>query len=106
MTALLRYQSAILLRSHRWIFPLIGYGLLIAVGAAGSSSLAETLDWSGAMLVPVVAFLTRGMLTAEPDAARACVCAAGGLVRAQLATLIVPLGAGRSLASRRRCSTS
>ena len=94
MTALLRYQTAILLRSHRWIFPLIAYVLLIAVGAAGSTSLAETLDWSGAMLVPVVAFLTRAMLTAEPDAARACVSAAAGSVRAQLATLIVPLGAG------------
>lgn len=46
------------------------------------------------MLVPVVAFLTRAMLTAEPDAARACVAAAAGPVRAQLATLIVPLGAG------------
>ena len=97
MTALLRYQSAILLRSHRWIFPLIAYGLLMAVGAAGSTSLAETLDWSGAMLVPVVAFLTRGMLTAEPDAARACVFAAAGPVRAQVATLIVPLGAGALL---------
>jgi hypothetical protein len=65
VTALLRYQTAILLRSHRWVLPLIGYALLIAVGAAGSTSLAETLDWSGAMLVPVVAFLTRAMLTAE-----------------------------------------
>jgi hypothetical protein len=92
MTALLRYQAAILLRSHRWIFPLIAYGLLIAVGAAGSSSLAETLDWSGAMLVPITAFLTRAMLTAEPDAARACVAAAAGPVRAQFATLLVPLG--------------
>ena len=98
MTALLRYQAAILLRSHRWIFPLIAYGLLIAVGAAGSSSLAETLDWSGAMLVPVTAFLTRAMLTAEPDAARACVAAAaGGPGRAQVATLIVPLGGGAVL---------
>jgi hypothetical protein len=97
LIALLRYQTAILLRSHRWIFPLIAYGLLIAVGAAGSTSLAETLDWSGAMLVPVVAFLTRGMLTAEPDAARACVSAAAGPVRAQLATLIVPLGGGAVL---------
>jgi hypothetical protein len=95
--ALLRYQAAILFRSHRWIFPLITYGLLIAVGAAGSTSLAETLDWSGAMLVPVVAFLTRGLLTAEPDAARACVSAAAGPVRAQLATLLVPLGAGAVL---------
>jgi hypothetical protein len=97
VTALLRYQAAILLRSHRWIFPLIAYGLLIAVGAAGSSSLAETLDWSGAMLVPVTAFLTRAMLTAEPDAARACVAAAAGPARAQVATLIVPLGGGALL---------
>jgi hypothetical protein len=95
--ALLRYEAAIMFRSHRWIFPLIAYALLIAVGAAGSTSLAETLDWSGAMLVPVVAFLTRGMLTAEPDAARACVCAAAGPVRAQLATLIVPVGGGAVL---------
>ena len=36
--------------------------------------------------------MTRGMLTAEPDAARACVSAAADPVRAQLATLIVPLG--------------
>src|SRR6202451_1910162 len=97
MTALLRYQAAILLRAHRWIFPLIAYGLLIAVGAGGSSSLAETLDWSGAMLVPVTAFLTRAMLTAEPDAARACVTAAAGPVRAPLAALIVPLGGGALL---------
>jgi hypothetical protein len=96
--ALLRYQAAILLRSHRWIFPLVGYGLLIGVGAAGSTSLAETLDWSGPMLVPVVAFLTRAMLTAEPDAARACVAAAAGPARAQLATLLVPLGGGAVLA--------
>jgi len=98
MIALLRYQAAILLRSHRWIFPLIGYALLISVGAAGSSSLAEALDWTGAMLVPVVAFLTRAMLTAEPDAARGCVAAAAGPVRAQLATLLVPLGGGAVLA--------
>jgi hypothetical protein len=97
VSALLRYQAAILLRSHRWIFPLIAYGLLIAVGAAGSSSLAETLDWSAAILVPVVAFLTRAMLTAEPDAARACVAAAAGTVKAQLAALLVALGGGALL---------
>jgi hypothetical protein len=92
--ALLRYQTAILLRSHRWIFPLIAYGVLIAVGAAGSMPLADGLNWSAAMLVPVVAFLTRSMLTAEPGAARACVAAAAGSARAQLATLLVAFGGG------------
>jgi hypothetical protein len=97
VSALLRYQASILVRSHRWIFPLIAYGLLIAVGASGSTSLAETLDWSAAMLVPVVAFLTRATLTAEPDGARACVAAAAGTVRAQLAALLVALGGGALL---------
>jgi hypothetical protein len=96
--ALLRYQTAIMLRSHRWIFPVIAYGALIAVGAAGSTPLAEGLDWSAAMLVPVVAFLTRSMLTAEPDAARACAAAAAGPFRAQLATLLTALGSGIVLA--------
>ena len=50
------------------------------------------------MLIPVVAFLTRSMLTAEPDASRACVAAATGTVRAQLAALLAALGGGVVLA--------
>jgi hypothetical protein len=107
--ALLRYQSALLLRSHRWVFPLITYVALIAVGAATDGSgpqtdilakqhLVQGLDWSAAMLVPVVALLTRSMVTAEPSASRACVAAATGPIRAQLATLLVPLAGGALLA--------
>jgi len=98
MSALLRYQAAIMARSHRWIFPLIAYGLLVAVGDEGSTPLAQGLDWSGAMLVPVVALLTRSMLTAEPDAAWAVTCAAAGPVRTQLAALATALGGGVVLA--------
>jgi hypothetical protein len=101
--ALLRYQSAILLRSHRWIFPLIVYGLLVAVGDEGATPLAGGLDWSGAMLVPVVALLTRSMLTAEPDAARAVAAAAAGPARAQLAALITALAGGVVLAMIGAC---
>jgi hypothetical protein len=103
--ALLRYETAILLRSHRWVFPLIAYGALILTGAAGGAPsgppwvpLADGLDWSAAMLIPVLAFLTRSMLTAEPDASRACVSAATGPVRAQLAALLAALGGGVVLA--------
>lgn len=104
MIALLRYHTAILLRSHRWIFPLIAYGLLtLAVGAEGSSPLAQVLDWNAAMLVPIAAFLTRSMLTAEPDAARACVAAAAGPVRVQLAALLTAAGAGAVLAIPGMC---
>ena len=105
MIALLRYETAILLRSHQWVFPLIAYGALILTGASGGApvgppwlSLADGLDWSAAMLIPVVAFLTRSMLTAEPDASRACVAAATSPVRAQLATLLAALGGGIVLA--------
>jgi len=116
MIALLRYQTAILLRSHRWIFPLIAYGLLVAAGAtspapgsallaAQSTQLAQGLDWSAAMLVPVVAFLTRSMLTAEPDAARACVAAAAGPAQAQLAALLTALGGGIVLGLGGACLT-
>jgi len=97
MTALLRYQAAILARSHRWILPLIVYGLLVAVGGEGSTPLAEGLDWSAAMLVPVTALLTRSVLTAEPDAARAVVAAAAGPGRAQLAALAAALCGGAVL---------
>lgn len=103
MIALLRYQAAILLRSHRWVLPVIFYGLLLSVGFASSTPLSEGLDWSAGMLVPVVALLTRSMLTAEPDAARACVTAAAGHVRAQLAVLLTALGAGAVLGIAGAC---
>jgi hypothetical protein len=103
MSALLRYQAAIMARSHRWIVPLIAYGLLVAVGDEGSTPLAQGLDWSGAMLVPVVALLTRSMLTAEPDAARAVTSAAAGPVRTQLAALATALGGGAVLALAGAC---
>jgi hypothetical protein len=97
--ALLRYQTANLFRSHRWIFPLIAYALLISVGGTGSGSraLADGLDWSAAILVPVVALLTRSMLTAEPGAARACAFAARGPWRGQLATLLTAFAGGAVL---------
>jgi hypothetical protein len=108
--ALLRYETAILLRSHRWVFPFIAYGALILTGVAGGTatgppwlSLADGLDWSAAMLIPVLAFLTRSMLTAEPDASRACVSAATGPVRAQLAALLAALGGGVVLAIAGTC---
>ncbi len=96
MIALLRYQTANLFRSHRWIFPLITYALLISVGggAAGPRAFDDGLDWSAAILVPVVALLTRSMLTAEPPAARACVSAARGPGRAQLAALMTAFAGG------------
>jgi hypothetical protein len=99
VTALVRYQAAILFRSHRWVLPLIGYVVLISVASVGGQdSLGDGLNWSAAMLLPVVAFLTRSMLTAEPQAARACVAAAAGPRKAQVAVLLTGLAGGAALA--------
>jgi hypothetical protein len=110
--ALLRYQTANLFRSHRWILPLMVYALLISVGGAGSGeqagggqaaahlraqALASGLDWSAAIVLVVTALLTRSMLTAEPGAARACVAAARGPGRAQLAALLTSFAGGATL---------
>jgi len=92
--ALLRYEAAILLRSYRWLFPVITYALLVTVGFGGQTTLAEGLDWSAAMLVPAVALLTRLIVCAEPDAARAVVAAAAGPARAHLAAVATAAGAG------------
>ncbi len=114
MIALLRYQTANLFRSHRWILPLILYVVLISVGGVGSGGqdlpphlraeiLTDGLDWSAGILVPVVALLTRSMLTIEPATARACVSAASGPARAQLATLLTALAGGAVLGLAGAC---
>ena len=104
MIAPVRYQFALLVRSHRWIPPAVlfavGVAFLGVAGPGSSSALAHGVDlsqglaWSALILVPVEAWLTRAMLTAEPPAARACVAAAGGPRRAQLAALIAAVTMG------------
>ncbi|HUZ84894.1 MAG TPA: hypothetical protein VMU66_09375 [Gaiellales bacterium] len=98
MIALTRYQLSLLLRSHRWIPPAVLYVLGVAgLGGAAlpdGAGLTQGLAWSALLLVPVEAWLTRSMLTAEPAAARACVAAAGGPRRTQVAALTAALLAG------------
>jgi hypothetical protein len=100
MIPLVRYQAALLVCSQRWVPPALLYAALVAIGSggAGSQPLSDGLSWSAATLVPAVAWLTRSMLTAEPDAARACVSAASGPRRAHLAALIAALAGGVILA--------
>lgn len=97
MTALVRYQAGLLLRSHRWVGPVVVYALFTVftggVGVGGEA-LSAGLTWTAAALVPMAAWLTRMMLTAEPPEARACLAAARGPRRAQLAALITALAGG------------
>jgi hypothetical protein len=99
MIALIRYQAALLVRSHRWIpaaviyvIGVVGLGGVGGPATAHGAALIQGLSWSALILVPAAAWLTRSMLTAEPFAARAVVAAAGGPRRAQLAALGAALG--------------
>ncbi|MEU9034247.1 ABC transporter [Streptomyces sp. NPDC048352] len=97
LTALMHYQGALLLRSQRWIAPLVLYAAFLAVGIRSGDPAPDALGYAAAGLVPVTAWLVRICVTAEPPAARACSAAAAGPVRVHAATLLTAL-AGALLA--------
>lgn len=91
MTALLRYQAALLLRSQRWLPPFLLYAAFLAIGVQGGQPVLDSLGYTAAALLPVAAWLVRICVTNEPPAARTCVAAAAGPGRAHLACLLVAL---------------
>ncbi|GAA3078558.1 hypothetical protein GCM10020254_23440 [Streptomyces goshikiensis] len=99
MTALLRYQGALLLRSQRWLAPVLLYAAFLAVGFRPGDPVPDSLGYSAAALVPVTAWLVRICLSVEPDAARDCAAAAAGPVRVHAAALLTGLGWGAGAGS-------
>ncbi|MFH8366677.1 ABC transporter [Streptomyces sp. NPDC018031] len=91
MTALIRYQTALLLRSHRWLPPLVLYGAFLAVGVQTGGPILDSLGYTAAVLLPVAAWLVRVVTTTEPAAARACAAAASSPARLHLAALLSAL---------------
>ncbi|MEU1819129.1 ABC transporter [Streptomyces roseifaciens] len=98
MIALLGYQAALLLRSHRWLPPLLLYGASMGVGVQGGQPVLDCAGWAAATLLPVTAWLVRVCVTNEPAAARDCSAAAAGPGRVHLAAIGVALGAALLLA--------
>ncbi|MFG2498101.1 ABC transporter [Streptomyces sp. NPDC048441] len=88
MNALLHYQSALLLRSQRWLAPVILYAAFLAVGVQSGQPVLDSLAYAAAALLPVAAWLVRICVTNEPPAARSCAAAAVGPWRAHLACLL------------------
>ncbi|GKQ37452.1 ABC transporter [Streptomyces sp. A012304] len=97
MTALLRYQSALLVHSRRWLPPFLLYAAFLGVGVQSGQPVLDSLGYTAAALLPVAAWLVRICVTNEPPAARAVVAAAAGPARAHLAALLVALGAAAAL---------
>ncbi|WP_306318298.1 MULTISPECIES: ABC transporter [unclassified Streptomyces] len=86
-TALLAYQSALLLRSQRWLAPVVLYAAFAAVGVQVGQPVLDSLGYVAAALLPVGAWLVRICVTNEPPAARSCTAAATAPWRAHLASL-------------------
>ncbi|WP_441250618.1 ABC transporter [Kitasatospora sp. McL0602] len=97
MTALVRYQLELLLRSSRWLPPFLTYALLMVVGFNAGESLLGAYGFSTAVLLPVTAWYVRCTATGETAASRACLAAAVGPPRAHLAALLAALAVGLTL---------
>ncbi|WP_405829481.1 ABC transporter [Streptomyces sp. NBC_01176] len=91
MTALLRYQTALLLRSQRWLPPFVLYAAFLGIGVQSRQPVLDSLGYAAAAVLPVAAWLVRVCATNEPPAARGCTSAAAGPGRAHLACLLVAL---------------
>ncbi|MFG2890831.1 ABC transporter [Streptomyces sp. NPDC048248] len=97
MTALLRYQAALLLGSHRWLAPAILYASFLAVGVQTGGPVLDAYGYAAAALLPLAAWLTRICVGNEPPAARNCAAAAAGPGRVHLACVLTAAGAAQVL---------
>ncbi|MEU8995178.1 ABC transporter [Streptomyces caniferus] len=88
MIALLRYQAALLIGSHRWLPPVILYAAWLAIGVQSGGPILDGFGYAAGGLLPAAVWLTRVCVTNEPPAARNCTAAAAGPGRAHLAGVL------------------
>ncbi|MEU9123913.1 ABC transporter [Streptomyces sp. NPDC048506] len=98
MIALLRYQAALLVGSHRWLPPVILYAAFLAIGIQSGGPILDASGWAAGGLLPVAVWLTRICVTNEPPAARNCAAAAAGPGRVHLSCVLTAAAAGLLLA--------
>ncbi|GAQ55417.1 hypothetical protein [Streptomyces acidiscabies] len=97
MGAVVRYQAALLVRSQRWLPPVLLYAVFLGVGVQGGQPLLDSLGYAAAALLPVAAWLVRICVGNEPAAARSVVAAAVGPGRAHLGAVLVGGGAAAGI---------
>ncbi|MEU1804864.1 ABC transporter [Streptomyces sp. NPDC019937] len=93
MIALLRYQAALLARSHRWLPPLLLYVVFMGIGVQAGQPILDSFGFAAAGVLPIAAWLVRVCVTNEPAAARSCAAAAQSPGRVHLAGVLTALGA-------------
>ncbi|MFJ7196462.1 MULTISPECIES: ABC transporter [unclassified Streptomyces] len=92
MTALLRYQTALLVRSQRWLAPVLLYAAFVGIGVQWGQPVLDSLGYAAAGLLPVTAWLVQLCAGQEPPAARTVTAAVAGSPRAHLAALLAGTG--------------
>lgn len=92
MTALLRYQADLLVRSQRWLAPVLLYAAFLGIGVQSGQPVLDSLGYAAAGLLPVTAWLVQLCAGQEPPAARTVAAAAVGAARVHLAALLAALG--------------
>ncbi|MFJ5801911.1 ABC transporter [Streptomyces decoyicus] len=98
MIALLRYQTALLIGSYRWLPPVILYAVWLTIGIRSGDPMLGTFGYAAGGLLPTAVWLTRTCVTNEPPAARNCAAAAAGPGRVHLACVLTAVGTGLLLA--------
>lgn len=85
--AVARYYAVLFARTQRWLPPVLCYGVMLAIDSANGDTTADAFAYSAAFLLPVSAWFTRSVLTAEPPEAAAITATAAGPARARIAAL-------------------
>ncbi|MFG2094925.1 ABC transporter [Streptomyces sp. NPDC048612] len=98
MIALLRYQTALLIGSYRWLPPVILFAAWVAIGVESGGPILDAFGYAAGGLLPTAVWLTRVCVTNEPSAARNCAAAAAGPGRVHLAGVLTAAGAAVLLA--------
>ncbi|SCK43342.1 hypothetical protein H181DRAFT_03789 [Streptomyces sp. WMMB 714] len=91
MSALLGYHTALLMRSQRWLPPMLLYAAVMGIGVQWGQPVLDGLGYAAAGLLPVTAWVVRICLNIEPLAARQCTAAAAGPARVHLAGVLAAL---------------
>ncbi|WP_051732494.1 hypothetical protein [Kitasatospora phosalacinea] len=97
LRALTRYHLELLVRSQRWLAPALAYVVVLGLGLSGGDDVAGAAAFSAGLLVPVMGWLVRAAVGAEPAQSRACLVAAAGWPRVHLAALLAAALAGLGL---------
>lgn len=92
--AVARYYAVLLARTQRWLPPVLFYGIVLAIDSTNGQPAAAAYAYSAIFLLPVSAWLSRTILTAEPPESAAIIATIAGPARARLAALSAATGYG------------